>query len=109
MGRRSGLMKRRGSQLPGTMVIGGKRPREGEPCRYCQTVRARRARSEGAAQANQCQTLRNREAGSNLVDMGQSAVHEPCRCVGSTPKPFSSSGGEATVKACGVAVAMLPE
>jgi hypothetical protein len=25
------------------------------------------------------------------------------------PKPFSSSGGEATVKACGVAVAMLPE
>jgi hypothetical protein len=27
----------------------------------------------------------------------------------STPKPFSSSGGEATVKACGVAVAMLPE
>ena len=29
--------------------------------------------------------------------------------VGSTPKPFSSSGGEAMVKACGVAVAMLPE
>jgi transposase-like protein len=29
--------------------------------------------------------------------------------VGSTPKPFSSSDGEAMVKACGVAVAMLPE
>jgi hypothetical protein len=29
--------------------------------------------------------------------------------MGSTPKPFSSSGGEAMVKACGVAVAMLPE
>ena len=27
----------------------------------------------------------------------------------STPKPFSSRGGEAMVKACGVAVAMLPE
>ncbi len=29
--------------------------------------------------------------------------------VGSTPKPFSSIGGEVTVKACGVPVAMLPE
>jgi hypothetical protein len=29
--------------------------------------------------------------------------------VGSTPKPFSSSGGEATTKACGVVVARLPE
>ena len=34
-------VKRRGSRLPGTTVIGGKRPREGEPCRYCQTGRAR--------------------------------------------------------------------
>lgn len=41
-------------------------------------------------------------------DMGRYAVHEPER-VGSTPKPFSSSGGEATVKACGVTMAMLPE
>ena len=80
-------MKRRGSRSLGTTVIGGKRPREGEPCWYCQTVRARRARSEGAAQANQWWTL----------------------LAGLTPKPFSSSGGEATVKACGVAVAMLPE
>lgn len=87
--------------------MGGKRPREGETCRDCQTVRARRARSEGAAQANQWWTLRNREAGSNLADMGRSAAHEPL--AGSTPKPFSSSGGEATVKACGVAVARLPE
>jgi transposase-like protein len=79
LGRRSGLRKHRGSRSPGTTVSGGKRPREGEPCRYCQTVRACRARSEGAAQANQCQTLRNREAGSNLVDMGRYAVHEPER------------------------------
>ena len=28
---------------------------------------------------------------------------------GSTPQPFSSSGEEAMVKVCGVAVAMLPE
>jgi hypothetical protein len=27
---------------------------------------------------------------------------------GLTPKPFSSGGGEATVNACGVGVAMLP-
>ena len=100
-------MKHRGSRSLGTTVIGGKRPREGEPCWYCQTVRARRARSEGAAQANQWWTLRNREAGSNLAEMGRSAAHEPL--AGLTPKPFSSSGGEATVKACGVAVAMLPE
>jgi len=49
-----------------------------------------------------------RAAGSNLVDMGRSAAHDIPVWV-STPKPFSSSGGEATVKACGVAVAMLPE
>jgi hypothetical protein len=29
--------------------------------------------------------------------------------VGSTPKPVLAAGGEATVKACGVGVAMLPE
>jgi hypothetical protein len=27
---------------------------------------------------------------------------------GPTPKPFSSGGGEATLNACGVGVAMLP-
>jgi hypothetical protein len=38
LGRRSGLMKRRGSRSSGTTGIGGKRPRKGEPCWYCQTV-----------------------------------------------------------------------
>jgi hypothetical protein len=59
---------------------------------------------------NQCLTLRNSEAGSNLVDMGRYAVHDKRSKVEreSTPKPFSSSGGEAMVKVCGVAVAMLP-
>ena len=58
---------------------------------------------------NQCLKPRNREAGSNLVDMGRSAARDH-RLVGwSTPKPSSSVGGEAMVNACGVAVAMLPE
>jgi hypothetical protein len=59
---------------------------------------------------NQCLTLRNSEAGSNLVDMGRCAAHDPvASAVGWTPKPFSSDGQEAMVKVCGVAVAMLPE
>ena len=55
--------------------------------------------------------LRNSEAGSNLVDVGRCAVrdHHGRRPGWSTPKPFSSIGGEATVKVCGVAVEMLPE
>ncbi len=74
----------------------------------CQRVRVRSARSEGATFVNQCSTLHNREAGSNLVDMGRCAVRDPPGGR-SKPKPFSSDGGEATVNACGVAVAMLPE
>jgi hypothetical protein len=60
---------------------------------------------------NQCPTLRNREAGSNLADLGRSAVHENAAvmCGFSTPKPASSLGEEVTVKVCGVAVTMLPE
>ena len=60
---------------------------------------------------NQCSTLRNSEAGSNLVDMGRCAVRDiPGLVIGmSTPKPGSSAGEEATVKVCGVGVAMLPE
>lgn len=59
---------------------------------------------------NQWLTLRNSEAGSNLVDTGRYAVHEnKSSGLGSTPKPSSSDGGEATVNACGVGVAILPE
>jgi hypothetical protein len=87
-------------------------PDEGGTRRYCQTVRVRRARSEGAARANQWWKLRNGEAGSNLADLGRSAAHErpggmPSGC--STPKPISSLGEEAMVKVCGVVVAMLSE
>jgi hypothetical protein len=47
---------------------------------------------------------RKRVAGSNLVDTGRNAARDPRRVAGSTPKPGCDAGGEATVKACGVAV-----
>ena len=57
---------------------------------------------------NQWLKFRKRAAGSNLVDRGRCAVRDLCREVRSTPKPADCAGGEATVKACGVGVAMLP-
>jgi hypothetical protein len=51
--------------------------------------------------------LRKRGTGSNLVDRGRGAVHD-LPAGGSTSKPTWRVGGEATVKVCGVAVAMLP-
>ena len=51
--------------------------------------------------------LRKRGTGSNLVDKGRGVVHDlPVGWV-----DFEATwrvGGEATVKVCGVAVAMLP-
>ncbi len=90
------------------MVASG--PDEGGTCRYCQTVRVRPARTEGVTRVNQWLTLRNSEAGSNLVDMGRCAVRVALGLAveGVTPKPFSSVGGEATLNVCGVGVAMLP-
>ena len=52
--------------------------------------------------------LRKRGTGSNLVDRGRGVVHDLRLLGGSTPKPTWRVGGEATVKVCGVAVAMLP-
>lgn len=46
------------------------------------------------------------ETGSNLVDMGRTAVHAPA-VSGATPKLVRRAGGEATRKACGVLVARL--
>jgi hypothetical protein len=57
---------------------------------------------------NQWLKSRKRGAGSNLVDRGRCAARDLCREVRSTPKPVDCAGGEATVKACGVGVAMLP-
>ena len=48
-----------------------------------------------------------READSNLVDMGRSAVHTGRFGRPATPKPRDEVGGEATRKACGVLVARL--
>jgi len=51
---------------------------------------------------------RKSSAGSNLADMGREAVRDHRREAGSTPEPVGFAGKEATVKDCGVAVAMLP-
>jgi hypothetical protein len=77
--------------------------------RHCQTVRVRQARPEGVTKVNQWLKSRKRGAGSNLVDRGRYAVRDlhPVG-MGSTPKPVDCVGGEATVKGCGVGVAMLP-
>ena len=59
-------------------------------------------------QMNQWLKLRNGASGSNLADMGRTAVRDLVRGDGSTPKPVLADGEEATLKACGVGVAMLP-
>jgi hypothetical protein len=73
-------------------------------------VRVREARPEGVTEVNQWLKLRNSEPGSNLMDTGRLAARDRLDFrVGSTPKPCSSIGGEAMLKACGVGMAMLPE
>ena len=76
--------------------------------RYCQTARVRLARSEGVTRVNQRVKPRNGASGSNLADMGRDAVRDLLRGGGSTPEPVLADGEEATLKACGVGVAMLP-
>ena len=88
-------------------------PDEVGACRHCQTMRVRRARSEGVTRrVNWCPTPRNREAvlepGGYGPVCSALAFRRFAVVVGGTPKPSSSSGGEAMVKVCGVAVAMLP-
>jgi hypothetical protein len=98
-----------GSLIREALVRVGSSPDNAGTCRYCQTVRVRQARREGVRE-EPVSKLRKRRAGSNLVDMGWSAVRgrlsrwDGC----STPKPGEIAGGEATVKVCGVVVAMLP-
>ncbi len=76
--------------------------------RYCQTARVRLARSEGVTRVNQRVKPRNGASGSNLADTGRDAVRDLLRGGGSTPEPVLADGEEATLKACGVGVAMLP-
>jgi hypothetical protein len=57
---------------------------------------------------NQWLKLRKRSAGSNLVDMGRGAARDLCELERrSTLEPGESVGEEATLKVCGVGVAML--
>jgi hypothetical protein len=65
-----------GSLIRGTPGRVASGPDERGTCWHCQTVRACVARPEGATRVNQCLTLRNSEAGSNLVDMGRCAVRD---------------------------------
>jgi hypothetical protein len=57
---------------------------------------------------NQCLTSRNRSSGSNLVDMGRMQRTSPGLAGWGLRSRFVVAGGEATRKACGVLVAMLP-
>jgi hypothetical protein len=57
---------------------------------------------------NQWLKPRNGASGSNLADMGRDAVRDPIRGFGTTPELVLADGEEATLKACGVGVAMLP-
>ena len=77
-----------GSPIRGTPGRVASSPDNGGTCRDYRTVRARLARSEGVARANQWLKLRKQRAGSNLVDMGRYAARDPSSpCGGSTPKP----------------------
>jgi hypothetical protein len=79
------------------------------------TGRAGTARRRGSGkqdekvhERNQRLKPRKSSTGSNLADMGRDAVRDRRREAGSTPVPVGFAGEEATVKVCGVAVAMLP-
>jgi hypothetical protein len=65
-------------------------------------------RDEKVHARNQWLKPRKSSTGSNLADMGRGAVRDLGCEAGSTPVPVGFAGEEATVKACGVAVAMLP-
>ncbi len=77
------------------------------------TGRAGTARRHGSGkqdetpyERNQCPKPRNTSTGSNLADMGRVQCVPPMWVA--TPKPGKGPGGEATLKVCGVGVAMLP-
>jgi hypothetical protein len=64
-------------------------------------------RDEKLYARNQCLTPRNCPAGSNLADLGRDAAHAT-GCGGDFEAGVFKAGGKATVKVCGVGVAMLP-
>jgi hypothetical protein len=76
--------------------------------RHCQTIRVRQARREGVRE-EPVVMLRKRVAGSNLVDVGRIAARDFRRWWGQLRSRLCDAGGEATLKVCGVGVAMLSE
>ena len=72
-----------------------------------QMVRVRQARQTGVTRVNQRLNPLKCGTGSNLVDVGRAAVRVDLTHGEATPKPAIDVGGEATVNACGVAVARL--
>ena len=65
-------------------------------------------RDEKVYARNQWSKLLKRRTSSNLVDTGRDAVRDHRLVGGQLRSRRSAVGGEATVKDCGVAVAMLP-
>ncbi len=63
-----------GSPTQGTPGRAESSPDNDGTTRYCQTGRARQARSEGVTRVNQRLKSRNRCAGSNLADLGRCAT-----------------------------------
>jgi hypothetical protein len=72
-----------------------------------QTVRVRQARREGVTRVNQWQNPLKYGTGSNLTDVGRAAVRANLIDGKATRRADTYAVREATVKACGVAVARL--
>jgi hypothetical protein len=90
-------------------VSGGSSPDNDGTGWHRQTARVRQARRRGARRRNQWWNPLKWTAGSNLVDVGRSAVHAiavDCRR-GQLRAGLGLAGPEAAVKACGVTVARL--
>jgi hypothetical protein len=76
---------------------------------HCQTAQVRQARSRGVTKVNQWLNLLHQETGSNLVDMGRPAVRADPTTGKATRTSAAVTDYEATVNACGVAVARPQE
>ena len=69
-------MKSEGSLIRGTPGKVASGPDDSGTCQHCQMVWVRLTRPEGVTEVNQWLKLRNREAGSNLADMGRCAARD---------------------------------
>ena len=105
--RRSGLVEAEGSLIPGT--------RGRVEAALTTTGRASTARWSGSGERDGKAYVRNQRlnasqeqtTSSNLADLGWVAARTRTATVGGTPWSVDVAGREATVKACGVAVARL--